>query len=481
MKRIIGIILSALTLTTAFGILFGTVSAADTPSGQIWEGESDLRRNWISEYGSYFYLQNNSGYNDETNFPTSERPSMDCSGFWKATQNGDQLIIKLDVETSGNKKFYMQVLRSVDFGIFDVYWDDTLICDDLDLYCAKAERRFYEIDMGTHYVTPGTHTLTFKNVGKNELATGYVFLIDYFELVGDDGVRRTQKINERSEDYGVVSYPKYNVIRYEGEAMTLTADTKALISEKSYQIQIYGQNAAILSYNKHLYWNGVIPGDRMAFELPIDQDGNYRITVCGMAGKNYGMVQWYIDDIAIGDEMDLYSADYQCKSSAVSVTLKAGIHEISMVSTGTNIKSTGYALSFDYVEVKKLIDEIDSSDVTSDTTATPVETTTPAPADTTTAKPADTTTAAPVDTTTAKPADTTTAAPIDTTTAAPIVTTTPAPADTTTTTPADTTAAKPDDTTTAANSNKSGCGGFIGLGAIAALIPAAVFTGKKKD
>ncbi len=38
-----------------------------------------------------------------------------------------------------------------------------------------------------------------------------------------------------------------------------------------------------------------------------------------------------------------------------------------------------------------------------------------------------------------------------------------------------------DDTTTAANSNKSGCGGFIGLGAIAALIPAAVFTGKKKD
>lgn len=38
MKRIIGIILSALTLTTAFGILFGTVSAADTPSGQIWEG-----------------------------------------------------------------------------------------------------------------------------------------------------------------------------------------------------------------------------------------------------------------------------------------------------------------------------------------------------------------------------------------------------------------------------------------------------------
>ena len=60
MKRIIGIILSALTLTTAFGILFGTVSAADTPSGQIWEGESDLRRNWISEYGSNFYLQNNS-------------------------------------------------------------------------------------------------------------------------------------------------------------------------------------------------------------------------------------------------------------------------------------------------------------------------------------------------------------------------------------------------------------------------------------
>ncbi len=86
-----------------------------------------------------------------------------------------------------------------------------------------------------------------------------------------------------------------------------------------------------------------------------------------------------------------------------------------------------------------------------------------APADTTTAAP-DTTTAAP-DTTTAAPADTTTAAPADTTTAAP-----DASADTTTAAP----------TTEAPKDDEGGCGGFVALGIIACVIPAAIVVCSKK-
>ena len=86
----------------------------------------------------------------------------------------------------------------------------------------------------------------------------------------------------------------------------------------------------------------------------------------------------------------------------------------------------------------------------------------------------ETTTAAP-DTTEA-PADTTTAAPeTDTTTAAPEAETTTAAPETTTAAP--TTNAP----TTEAPKSEGGCGGFVALGIVACLIPAAIVVCKKRD
>ncbi|MBQ9079537.1 MAG: hypothetical protein IJY27_00520 [Clostridia bacterium] len=448
MKRTISIFLAVMTLICALSMFSVTASAADVPSGQIWEGESDLRREYTIDFASSFYLQNNEGYNDETAFPTSERPSMDCSGFWKATENGDRLIITLDVKTEGKKTFYMQLLKSADFGIFDIYYDDKLIADNLDLYCEKASRQFFEFNLGQYDVTPGKHTLTFQVVGKNDLSTNYVFLIDYFEMVGEDGVRRTQKISERDHNYGIISYPEYDVTRYEGEGLTLTAETMALISDQSYYVQIYGKDAAILSYNKHFFWNKVIPGDEMAFELPIDQDGEYEITVSSMAGKDYGMAQWYINDVALGEEMDYYNAEYLCKTFTVTMMLKKGANEISFIATGTNEKSTNYVLSFDYVEIKRIGNYDESAVTTPDVTTTtePEVTTTPEP-EVTTTKPVEVTTPAEVEPTTTPSENT--------------PTTTPAP-------------------TTTEPTTSGGCGGLVTLGVVAALVPAAVIIKKKK-
>ncbi len=124
---------------------------------------------------------------------------------------------------------------------------------------------------------------------------------------------------------------------------------------------------------------------------------------------------------------------------------------------GFTSRGTAFEALIDYIAVYAGVGITSIDDLPEpDAETSAVETTTAAP-ETTTAAP-ETTTAAP-ETTTAAP-DTTTAAPtVETTTAAP---TTNAP-------------------TTEAPKSEGGCGGFVALGIIACVIPAAVVILKKKD
>ena len=124
---------------------------------------------------------------------------------------------------------------------------------------------------------------------------------------------------------------------------------------------------------------------------------------------------------------------------------------------GFTSRGTAFEALIDYIAVYAGVGITSIDDLPEpDAETSAVETTTAAP-ETTTAAP-DTTTAAP-ETTTAAPETTTAAPEAETTTAAP---TTNAP-------------------TTEAPKSEGGCGGFVALGIIACVIPAAVVILKKKD
>ena len=125
---------------------------------------------------------------------------------------------------------------------------------------------------------------------------------------------------------------------------------------------------------------------------------------------------------------------------------------------GFTSRGTAFEALIDYIAVYAGVGITSIDDLPEpDAETSAVETTTAAP-ETTTAAP-ETTTAAP-ETTTAAPETTTAAPTVETTTAAP---TTNAP------------------TTTEAPKSEGGCGGFVALGIIACVIPAAVVILKKKD
>ncbi len=377
MKRIVSLMLTALMLISVFMSAVVPASADEAaPSGQIWEGESELRRNHYTTLSQVtLYAQDVAGYN--TNDVSPSKPSCDAQAIAKLIEGGDELVIKLDVKCEGVQGFFVQLMRSNDFGIFDIYWDDQKLASNVDTYAAKAERHFFELELGNHIVTKGEHTLRFVSVGKNESSSGYLIGIDYFEMVGIDNVRRTLKYGERNEEtWRQARKLDDGTIRYEGEGLVPTDETKQLFPTTAYKTQIYGREDAFLSLGSHFFCNSMIPGDVFSFSFNLEEAGEYTAALGAMSGKDYGSFIWQIDGNNMGAEVDQYSALFGCVSGYnENVMLSAGEHTLSIICVGKNESSTNYVLSVDYLDLKKTGDYDESAVTTTEATTEEATTT----------------------------------------------------------------------------------------------------------
>jgi len=161
MKKALSLVLAVLMLISAFSAMALGISAEDadtTPSGQIWEGETDLlRSDYVNSGKGVLFAQGNT-------YLKSPLMSWNSQLIWKPGAAGEYVEFPLQVETEGKKRLIMQHLVSGDLGIFDIYWDDTLLYDDLDMYAA---RNITELDLGEFEIAKGTHKLKFVCQGKN--------------------------------------------------------------------------------------------------------------------------------------------------------------------------------------------------------------------------------------------------------------------------------------------------------------------------
>lgn len=371
MKKFLCMALSLLMLLPVVAALPITASATDaTPSGQIWEGEYDLRNYTgnavVSSNNDTMYAQGYdkdiAKYNNETNYPNSERPSMDGHAMWKAAGVGNWIEFTLDVKTSGEKHVYLQAINAVDFAQFKVTLrkngvdatNATVLAEKIDQYSSSG--KFVEYDLNTVTVEPGKYILRFECVGKNDnmTKTDYILSIDYFELVGNDGIRRTQKIGQRNDTYGTSYVFEDGTIRYEGESMTWTNSTSATTA-----VQNYCGHSAAVSHTRHYWTNGgtVAVGDTFSFNFMVPESGEYLIAQNSVIASNYGEFQFQIDGVDIGDPVVLTQTTnipYTQKSTGNkystlgTVMLDAGLHTI------TAVAKTALKFSFDCLDIKKV-------------------------------------------------------------------------------------------------------------------------------
>lgn len=398
MKRIFSMFMCALMLMSVWMATIPVSAAA--PSGQIWEGEYDLLAVGASAFDSDFYVQDMAKHNKFSN---------DSHLFWKPTQVGDALTFKVNVETAGEKTMYIALCTAADFGMIDILWDNVVISKNVDCYSDPLS--WTELNLGKRNVTAGEHTLELRVTGQNSTSkyqgTRFYIGVDYFELVGDDGVRRTLLPGNRPENWYTKNVLADGTIRYEGEGMVpnATAESKTLFVEgNDYKIQVYGKFKAHLNFARQLLWIPLFGEQSISFTFEVDEAGEYSTKFVGMSDASFGICTYAIDDKVLTGNIDYYDADGDKSLIEVEgekITLTAGIHTLTIKVVDSNVNSTGYRIALDYMNLKRV-------DAPAQTTAAPETTAAPQ------------TTAAPV--TTAVPV--TTAAPVTT---APVQT--PATAD----------------------------------------------------
>jgi len=104
--------------------------------------------------------------------------------------------------------------------------------------------------------------------------------------------------------------------------------------------------------NDHLWWTGAKPGDKLQLALPVKKTGTYQLSVVLTKARDYGIVQFYVDDKKAGEPIDLYNPEVVNTDPVPLGTfeLTEGEHTLTVEIVGANpqaIKS--YMFGIDYV------------------------------------------------------------------------------------------------------------------------------------
>jgi hypothetical protein len=194
-------------------------------------------------------------------------------------------------------------------------------------------------DLGTQFLTAGTHTLTFTMSGQNASSTGFKAGLDYLTLSPTS--------------------------RYEGEDLTASAPSAGTLSTQAEAGPPWSDNGQLWLTNSVLGAHFTV-----SFTAPVESD--YALGVHLTTGHDYGSVRFDLDPQATDLNLDNTAASpldaYSPVTSATyvflgAVHLTAGTHVLQLTVTGTDPASDGnhYNAGIDFLEAAPVTGATDSS------------------------------------------------------------------------------------------------------------------------
>ena len=109
------------------------------------------------------------------------------------------------------------------------------------------------------------------------------------------------------------------------------------------------------SGSDHLWWTGAKPGDKLALEISVEQDGTYDVEIVLTRARDYGIVKVAIDDVVLDAGVDLYNGPVVITSGVLMyprVALKKGDHRLNLEIVGANPEAVkGYMVAIDYLRL----------------------------------------------------------------------------------------------------------------------------------
>ena len=134
----------------------GTVKVVGIPKGRVW---SQNMRKWGAHW------------------------SGDTQLIWMCREK--DLEMTLTFESAAAKGLRIGFTKAPDYGTFEFYLDEVKLGKAIDLYDPRvmraADNEFTEVK-----VTPGSHTLKIKCIGKRDQSKSFLFGMDYIELSLDE-------------------------------------------------------------------------------------------------------------------------------------------------------------------------------------------------------------------------------------------------------------------------------------------------------
>lgn len=102
--------------------------------------------------------------------------------WWRDGKPGDRLVLALPVEKAGRYRLQAQFTKAIDYGIVQLWLDDTKLGEPMDLFNDGVVPTG-EVDLGVVELTAGERRLIVEIVGANEKAVKrHMFGLDYIRL-----------------------------------------------------------------------------------------------------------------------------------------------------------------------------------------------------------------------------------------------------------------------------------------------------------
>jgi len=90
-----------------------------------------------------------------------------------------------------------------------------------------------------------------------------------------------------------------------------------------------------------LWWTGARPGAKLELILEAEKDGKYKLIAELTKARDYGIIQFSVDGVKVGEAIDLYNAEVVPTGALEvdTVDLKAGKHVVQIEILGKNEKA----------------------------------------------------------------------------------------------------------------------------------------------
>ena len=137
----------------------------------------------------------------------------------------------------------------------------------------------------------------------------------------------------------------------EGESMKIVEKTGGTAASQN----MGGFKADHWSGDNHLWWTGAKPGDNLALEIPVEQEGIFDVDIVLTRARDYGIVKLSIDDTVLDAGVDLYNGPEVITTGVLTyagIPLTQGSHTLNLEIVGANPEAVkSHMVAVDYVRL----------------------------------------------------------------------------------------------------------------------------------